>query len=58
MVNVRPSTRSASSFTLRARRRRAPRVTEASVARIGARRDAGGKPAIATRASWRGGCVT
>src|SRR6187549_1711428 len=36
MINVRPSTRSASSFTLRREGDTTPRVTEASVAAIGA----------------------
>ena len=58
--NVRPSARSASSFTLRREGAAdAPRVTEASVGR---HRRAGGadaeEPAIATRASWPGACVT
>ena len=59
MVNVRPSARSASSFTLRREGDAdAPRITEASVAAIGAAPAPPRRAAIATRASLAGACAT
>ena len=59
MVNVRPSARIASSFTLRREGDAgAPRIAEAAVAAIGAAPDEPRSPTIAMKPNSRGGCVT